>query len=293
MNNMSGGYKAADEASLKSVFGEGFSTSVFHIEKDKPFGYSEADRVVVCGGDGTLNSVINLYRETTAEIFYCPYGTLNEASKRGGKSGEPFEITDGGEASGRYFSYVLATGTFTPLGYAVENRVKQKIKSMAYIVNVLKQLKVKRVKAELTVDGVTETGEYSLIMAIDSRQCFGLKFNKLFKPNDGKIHLLTVKSPRFNGLFGLVEMFFPFFRAFFIGFKKPYKSKRAEFREFKSLYVKTDAPCDFCVDGEKWTMPREFNVTPAKLMPPITVFSGKYLKKAAKIKAQHGVKKEN
>ena len=237
---MSGSYKEIDEKKLAMAFGEGYDVEVFHMTSEHPFKYRPADRIVVCGGDGTFSRMINRYKNKNTEIVYCPCGTLNETSKRDKDGTGDFLIKDCGEAADKIFSYVLATGTFTPLGYAVDNDFKQKYKAFAYIVNAFKQLKVWRVNAGMTCDGDKYDGQYSLMMVLDSPQCFGLHFNKMFCPNNKKMHLLLVKAPRFNGFFGLAEMFFSFFRAFFIGFKKPYASKRMIFREFSELTVKTD-----------------------------------------------------
>ena len=271
INDMSGSYKKIDEKRLTEAFGEGYDVEVFHMTSEHPFEYKPADRVVVCGGDGTFSRMINRYKEKNTEIVYCPCGTLNETSKRNKDGTGDFLIKDCGEAADKIFSYVLATGTFTPLGYAVDNVFKQKYKAFAYIVNAFKQLKVWRVNAEITCDGDRYEGQYSLIMMLDSPQCFGLHFNKMFCPNDKKMHLLLVKAPRFNGLFGLAEMFFNFFRAFFIGFKKPFSSGKMIFREFSEMTVRTDKEYDFCADGEKWTMPTEFPVRSFDLVPPIRV----------------------
>ena len=270
INDMSGGYKDVREQDLIKVFGLE-STVVFHMTADNHFRYTPADRIVVCGGDGTFSRMLNRYKGTDTEIVYCPCGTLNETSKRDTNGSGDFLIENCGEADGKVFSYVLASGTFTPLGYAVDNKEKQKFKSLAYIANAFRQLRVWRINAAIECDGEKSEGQYCLIMALDSPQCFGLHFNKLFVPNDRKMHLLTVKAPRYNGFFGLAEMFFSFFRAFFIGFKKPFKNKKMTFREFSELRVVTDREYDFCADGEKWIMPVDFTVRPYDLHPPIRV----------------------
>ena len=272
INDMSGSYREIDEKKLATAFGEGYDVEIFHMTSEHPFKFRPADRIVVCGGDGTFSRMINRYKGKNTEIIYCPCGTLNETSKRDKDGTGDFLIEDCGEAADKIFSYVLATGTFTPLGYAVDNDFKQKYKAFAYIVNAFKQLKVWRVNAEINCDGQKYDGQYSLMMALDSPQCFGLHFNKLFCPNDKRMHLLLVKAPRFNGFFGLAEMFF---RAFFIGFKKPYASKKMIFKEFSEMTVKTDKEYNFCADGEKWTMPAEFSVRSFDLEPPIRVVTKK------------------
>ena len=275
INDMSGGCRTIKENDLVRAFGNGFDTTIFHMTKENPFKFTEADRIVVCGGDGTFSRMINRYKGKPTEIIYCPCGTLNETSKRDKDGTGDFIISDCGEAADKIFSYVLATGTFTPLGYVVDNGVKKRLKSLAYIVNAFRQLKVWRINAEIKCDGEQKKEQYCLLMMLDSPQCFGLHFNKIFTPNDKKMHLLSVKAPRFNGFFGLAEMFFSFFRAFFIGFKKPYASKKMVFKEFSELEIKTDKEYVFCADGEKWTLPTSFSVRSYDLVPPIRVVTDK------------------
>lgn len=283
-NSLSGGYRSVRGRDLLDVFGDGYETEVFSIAENRPFAYVPADRIVVCGGDGTLNSVINMYRGNDAEIIYCPYGTLNETSKRALKEGGENVLTDCGTVNGRYFSYVFAAGTFTPLGYTGKARTKQRMHVFAYVLNVFKELKVRRMAAEISLDGERHSGEYSLIMAINSPQCFGLRFNRMFELNGGKLCALLIRAPRFNGFPGLCEMFFPFFRAFFVGFGKPYESRRMIFREVRSMDVETAAPEDFCADGEKWTMSGRLEIRPAELVPPVRVMSAGAVSEAAERK---------
>ena len=177
-----------------------------------------------------------------------------------------------GHADEKYFTYVLATGTFTPLGYNVDNKLKRKIKALAYILGVFKELKVYRIPAKICADGKTQKGEYSLIMAIKSKQCFNLKFNRAYKKTGG-IYLLTIAAPKHDKLLGLIELFFPYFRAFFVGFSKEYSSKRIKFLKINNANITIEGGATFCVDGEKRDMPQSFNIAESGLNPPITVIS--------------------
>lgn len=159
-----------------------YDVRVFHITEGEGFSYVPCDVIAVFGGDGTLNSVVNMYADKETKIIYVPSGTLNECSKN---ADGHFEIRSLGHADEKYFTYVLATGTFTPLGYNVDNKLKRKIKALAYILGVFKELKVYRIPAKICADGKTQKDEYSLIMAIKSKQCFNLKFNRAYKKRAG------------------------------------------------------------------------------------------------------------
>lgn len=282
INDMSGNSARIDDKKLISVFAGGFESHVLHLKRKTVLSnLSKYDRIVLCGGDGTLNGVLNCKKKEDAEIFYCPYGTLNELAT-GNSNEKDYLLLDAGKAGDKLFSYVFACGIFTPLGYIVRNKSKQKFKVFAYLTKVVGQYKIHRIKAKLDIDGKAHDDTYSLIMAVDSPKCFGFHFNRMFKYDDGLLHVLTIKAPKRGGLIGRIRLFFPLFRAFFIGFRKPYKSKMMEFGEFKKMHIELARPVDFCADGEKIVMSDSFDVEPTRFVTPIRIIAQSEVQKMAK-----------
>ncbi len=272
INKLSGNGDKADERTLKSALGAGYAVDCYYIvEKQKLEDFSEYDRIVVCGGDGTLNGILNSKIRDDVEIIYMPYGTLNEFYNGGIKNNH--FLKDICFANDLYFSYVMAAGIFTPIGYCVNDKKKRKYKALAYIAQVAKEYKIHRINAKISASDYEDEGEYSLIMAIDSPRCFGFRFNRLFKADDGIMHLLTIKAPKSNGIFGKIKIFFPLFRAFFIGFGKPYHSKNMEFRPFDKLNLSLDKDIAFDVDGEKKVLGGDVNLGITCFSKPITILS--------------------
>ena len=271
INRLSGNSGAVDVDGLKNLFGKKYHTQVIYIYEETILGdLSSYERVVVCGGDGTLHTVINCKLSSSVELVYLPYGTLNEIQHN---TADDTHFAEVGKAGGKYFTYVCAAGIFTPLGYIVATKNKKRWKKLAYLSKILKEYRVHRINAQLELNGETHRGEYSLIMAIDSPQCMGFKFNKMFKSDDGIFHLLTIKSPKHNGLFGKISLFFPLFRAFFVGFKKAYHSKNILFEPCTSLNVKLESPVAFDMDGERVEMHDEFNIGIEKQKYDIRIIS--------------------
>lgn len=236
--------------------------TVIHIDKNTVLGdLSDFDKIVVCGGDGTLHSVVNCKIASGTQLFYVPCGTFNERSRCAKNSCGCAEL---GKVDDKYFTYVCAAGIFTPLGYAVDDKAKRKWKKWAYFGKILQEYKVHRIAASFEIEGKRHDGEYALLMAIDSPQCFGFKFNKCYAQNDGKLHFLAIKSPKHDGFWGAAELFFPLFRTFFVGFKKAFLSKNIHFQPFSKMRLLLQNAVPFNLDGEKVEMHGEFDVSVKK-----------------------------
>lgn len=225
------------------------------------------DALAVCGGDGTLNSAINAIRGKKIDLIYMPCGTLNDTAKSMRLAKElshgdrRIRKVDMGKIGDTMFAYVLAAGTFCEIGYRTKITTKKNVKFLAYLLMVLRTYKVHRIHAKITAGDRTEEGDFTLIMAINASRCFGFRFNKKFCHNNGLSQLLLIKSPKHNGFLGKIEIFFPFFRAFFIGFKKEYSSKNMQFFDFSTAKIGLSEPIDFTVDGEKLTLDGENDLT--------------------------------
>lgn len=150
VNKIAGGFNGLNVDELVLRLNKSFDkTDVVYLPSESAPDFSGYDTAVVCGGDGTLNHLINSDLPGSMQVYYLPSGTLNEAAHI--KRTEPISLV--GEADGRLFSYVFAAGTFTPLGYSVGHRSKQRFKALAYVMRVIKEYKVARIRAKITVDG--------------------------------------------------------------------------------------------------------------------------------------------
>ena len=269
INKLSGNAEALDIDSVKAKLSSAYSKfEVKYIPEDlESLSMADYGGVAVCGGDGTLNHIINTRLPEKTSLYYVPCGTLNEVYNAQKES----TLNLVGHAGDILFSYVCATGTFTPLGYAVGTKTKKKFKALAYVSKVIREYRVHDIWARMMVDGKTFDGEYTLIMLINSPRCFGFNFNKLY--HKGEMCLLTIKSPGKDNLLNRARIFFPFFRAFFIGFRKPYESKNLLFTPFKHVDLELLSPTPFCVDGEKYEIEKTIGINITKLRNPINILS--------------------
>lgn len=236
--------------------------------------------VAVCGGDGTLASVLQKVYDKPIKVFYFPVGTLNDKAKEVRYSNSKAKcpsceqppktkpvvvgkfnslIQDGDyltlDCDEDIFTYVLASGSFTPIGYTSTPEEKKKFGTLAYIAKVIKEYKPYRMKSTIICDKKKYEGDFTLIMFVKSPRCFGFKFNKAFNQESMSGHLLAIRSPKHSGFLGCVEMFFPFFKAFFIGLKKERDKGKIIFRQVYSASLKNEDKMVFCKDGERLEKP--------------------------------------
>ncbi len=255
INKMSGRAAKIDKEKLLAKFGAAYSVTLKEIlSPEDDWSADGFSLVVACGGDGTFNRALNRCAEAGADLIYYGFGTFNECAKaKGTKRGsrEFIRLCEYASAGGSYFGYVAAAGSFTPLGYIVPAAEKQKIGVLAYLLRVIKEYRVWNIPARVSADGSLFDGTYTLIMAIDSARCFGFRFNRLYAPDDGKVHLLLIKSPGKDNLINRARIFFPLFRAFFLGFGKEYNGKNMIFRAVKDLDITLLSPAVFDVDGDR------------------------------------------
>ena len=275
-NSNSGNCINYTDEELKNILERDFEFIRVDIDEDfsKKAEENACNSLVVVGGDGTLNSILNKIRKTTLNVFYIPKGTLNEKAKTVKKfdSNENLVI---GKANGNIFTYVAACGTFTPIGYATKTKNKKRFKLLAYFFQALKEYKVNDIKVDMSIDGKDYSDDYTLIMFLKSPRCFIFNFNKLYSPHSNYGHVLLINSPGENTFKNKIKIFFPLFRAFFIGFRKPIEKDNLKFLQFKRVDLKLYEDTAFAFDGEKRVLSNDVKITMTPLKPNLTVCSPK------------------
>ncbi len=245
---------------VEKALGKAFDYDIVYLSKDVNVNYSGYRNVAVCGGDGTLSSVLSEIYSTRRTIYYFPCGTLNDKAKakRYAISPKPTVV---GRANDGIFTYVLAAGAFTPIGYLAKVKNKKRLGILAYVFKILEAYKVNRIKAEVTSDGAEICkGEFNLLMFLKSPRCFGFNFNRAYDEDSESAHLIAIRSPRHDGILGKIEMFFPFFRVFFLGLKTE-QNGNVIFKRIENAELKLHSLTSFCVDGEQVFYKDNMNIT--------------------------------
>ncbi|MBQ7045038.1 MAG: YegS/Rv2252/BmrU family lipid kinase [Clostridia bacterium] len=168
--------------------------------------------IVCCGGDGTLNEVINgiMLSGANVNLGYIACGTLNEWSQ-GLKISKnmvnaakdiacgniiPLDI---GKFAGKYFAYTASFGAFTDASYSAPQDFKNVLGQAAYIIEGIKSLSnIKPIPIEFECKEKSVKGDY-LFGAISNSMSVGgiVKFDKaLVALNDGRFEVFLIKHPK-------------------------------------------------------------------------------------------------
>ena len=262
INYLAGDSDLVSEEKLIALYSRQHDVTVKRIRYQEdtwsPDGY---DIIVACGGDGTFNRTINTVTDPNQIIIYYSFGTFNECAKtRKIKSHDYIQLIEYAKANKGFIGYVAAAGSFTPLGYIVPCKDKKKEGTNSYFKRILSQYIVYNIPAKVNIDGEEYDDRYTLMMVLDSNRCFGFKFNHLYKENDSLVHVLLIKSPGDNTKKNRRKIFGPFFRSFFIGFRKEVNNKKILFKAAKNVSIKLEEKTPFDVDGDK-KMYDEINIS--------------------------------
>lgn len=172
------------------------------------------DRLVVCGGDGTLHEAINglmsLPFDQRPPVGYIPAGTTNDFSRnlhlpqgienmaRTAVTGQARGV-DIGRFNTQHFIYVAAFGAFTDVAYSTPQEFKNRFGHMAYLlqgIGELAKLKGYRLRVEYD-DGILE-GSYLYGMfsnTVSVGGLIGLPADQV-SLDDGLLEAVLISMPR-------------------------------------------------------------------------------------------------
>lgn len=198
--------KSDYEFSIQTTTCQGDATNIVKKNSD------EADLVVCCGGDGTLNETINGIMDIPRRlpIGYIPMGSTNDLASTLKIPRDVEEAVnlimsgrtnsyDIGLFNNRYFSYVASFGAFTKSSYATSQKMKNLFGHLAYIFNGLGEWKnMKPVHMRIEYDGGVIEDDFSFGAFSNSTSVAGIfKFNiDDVKLNDGFFEILLVRKIR-------------------------------------------------------------------------------------------------
>lgn len=222
---------------------------------------ADYDLILCCGGDGTLNEVINglMTLDRKIPVGYLPSGSTNDLASTLGipkelgasadliKSGKK-NFYDIGKFNDRYFTYIASFGVATDLSYNTPQKMKNMLGRAAYMINgfvirlipMLLNFKPVHMKIEYD-DGVVEDDFYfgSISNTTSVGGLFKLKDVKL---NDGYLELFMVKGLKRNA----------------DAIKMLKKAIKQDYDGVQMMIVKTKKVKITCEHDVPWTLDGEF-----------------------------------
>lgn len=173
------------------------------------------DRVVCCGGDGTMNEVVSgflkLPEEQRPPLGFLPMGSANDFSRNLdlpksipeqaylAATGEG-KLVDIGDSSGHPFTYITAFGLFTEVSYSTPQTMKNVLGHFAYLLEGAGSLKnIPSYNMTVTADdGRTIEGEFVYGMVGNTTSMGGVMNlpKSLVKLDDGEFEVLLLRKPR-------------------------------------------------------------------------------------------------
>ena len=173
------------------------------------------ERIVCCGGDGTLSEVIAGVEQAdySGKIGYIPTGTTNDFARSLGFSKNPLRAAqvaagdhsfpcDIGRFGDHFFTYIAAFGAFTDVAYGTDQALKNIFGQMAYFFEGIKHLpSLKRYGVTVKTNTREITGDFIFGAVTNSYSIGG---NTRLIPDatqtvdldDGKFEVLLIRYPK-------------------------------------------------------------------------------------------------
>jgi len=227
------------------------------LEEEAYLKASLYDVFLICGGDGSINEVINgvMKSEKKPHIGVIPCGTANDIAailgipknyKKAIKMYFEIEPTyiDINQMNDRYFVYAAASGVLSKISYDISRRSLNKYGYLAYFFEGMKDLaKDYKYHVDITYDGGTLSTECMMVMGLSSNRVGGMTLSKFSnsKLNDGLFELRVFTRKR-------AFKRFRYLSSFIRGGKK----LREDYHITSSHFViKTDELIKWNTDGEE------------------------------------------
>ncbi|MGL5544611.1 MAG: YegS/Rv2252/BmrU family lipid kinase [Cetobacterium sp.] len=218
-NPVSGGGKILKELDkIFSVYQEhGYVVDIFRISKEcKRESILEDienyDHFLISGGDGTINSFVNILKRNNADIpiAILPTGTANDFAN---VIGMPRDIEkacrkillskpksiDLGKVNEKYFINIVSVGVFSTISQTTDRAMIKTLGKLAYVLNGIKEMtKIKKLKVILESDEYTAITDVISVLIFNGKSAgnFELAYNA--KLDDGYFDVLVLK-PDFIG----------------------------------------------------------------------------------------------
>ena len=177
-----------------------------------PFDGNETiDLMVVAGGDGTVNYVVNAMKRKGLDIplGVIPSGTANDFARALGMSREPLEAarqiaSGGGErvdvgcVNGLWFVNIFSFGIFTTTSQRTPDKRKHRIGKLAYIIEGVKEFRsMHAVPLEIEADGERFDLRSLMVLIFNGETAGGFHLARRSSIKDGLFDCILLEKKNF------------------------------------------------------------------------------------------------
>ncbi len=213
--------------------------------------------ILVAGGDGTVDSVVNIMmkKNINLPLGILPVGTANdfgklldipadveEACKRIVSTVEP-RLIDIGKINDKYFVNVASTGLFTDVSQKVDINLKNTLGKLAYYLKGIDEIKnFRKLKVKLISNEYNYEGYMYLMLMFNGKTAGNLNIASRSDVEDGKLDVVLFKPVP------IIEVL-PLFLKVLRG--EHLDSKKVIYFKTDSLLVECEEGIVTDIDGEK------------------------------------------
>lgn len=216
-NKNSGRARVAEraEAIVEILRSGGYNTTgeIIDFGRDQLEGHEDLDLVVVAGGDGSVNHVVNLMKQggVKAPLGIIPAGTANDFAYALGMQRNPIKAArqiaagvedsvDCGYVNGMYFVNIFSFGLFTTTSQRTPDKLKRVLGKFAYIIEGIKELE-RMHNMSLQINTDCESFEINALMTLvlNGRTAGGFRLARNASITDGCFDCLILENRTFLG----------------------------------------------------------------------------------------------
>jgi len=171
------------------------------------------DRIICCGGDGTLSEVLNglVQLDKKVPVGYIPTGTTNDLAHAIGLAsnvksamhlalfGAERELDLGTFNDGKYFSYVASFGAFSKVAYETPQWLKNRLGRASYFFYGISEIAAFRShRVRIEADDIVIDGDFVFGSVSNSTVIAGVVKlpEEKIQLDDGKFEVMLVKTPK-------------------------------------------------------------------------------------------------
>lgn len=232
----------------------------------------EYRKVIVAGGDGTINIVINAMMQYKIDlpIAIFPAGTANDFayyfdlphdfdSMVKIALEEHYTYADVGQVNDKYFVNVAAMGFLVDVSQKTDPNIKNTLGVISYYLKGVSEIpNLKPIPVKITSEEYNSEDRIYFMLVMNGRSAGGFKrIAPLAEVNDGLLDVMLFKEMPILELAPLL---------FNVMTGQHHENKNVEFFQTKRLYIESEQQVGTDIDGEKGEeLPLDIQIIPKRL----------------------------